>query len=476
MPKERPPLENMTLRQLRKVASEYGISRYSRMRKSQLLEAIEEIDSQKFGTPNPSRALEAQEEVEAAKFSLVGQNYPITNSLSSVDEGLADLPTGYGESQIVMMPRDPEWAYAYWEVSNEHKEMFRSQGGQQLALRIYDVTDIDLDYQTPHSIQEYPCDELAREWYLPIPVSDRDYVVEIGYRCVDGRWLELARSAATRIPPVYPAEWIDDQFITVSWEEELQGKTFYEFPVPTKSYVLAGVHDDLFGLSKEAEAKRIAGSLFGSMHQVVKPQETVSSFIFPSGVGMWASGVGETMSGVGQIMSGAGIGQIMSGVGMSGAGLGYTTSGIGYTTSGVGMSGVGIGQIMSGVGMSGAGIGYTTSGIGYTTSGVGMSGVGIGIGYTTSGVGMSGVGIGIGYTTSGVGMSGVGQIMSGAGIGYTTSGIGYTTSGVGMSGAGIGIGYTTSGMGMSGVGQIMSGAGIGYTTSGIGYTTSGVGM
>ncbi|MBE9146931.1 DUF4912 domain-containing protein, partial [Planktothrix mougeotii] len=410
MPKERPPLEDMTLRKLRKVASEYGISRYSRMRKSQLLEAIQEIESQKFGTPNPSRALEAQEEVEVAKFSVVSQNYQIDDSLSSVDEGLVDLPIGYGESQIVMMPRDPEWAYAYWDVSNEHKEMCRRQGGQQLALRIYDVTDIELKSQSPHSIQEYPCDELAREWYLPVPVSDRDYVVEIGYRCVDGRWLGLARSAATRIPPVYPAEWIDDQFITVSWDEELQGKTFYEFPVPSKTYVLAGVHDDLFGLSREAEAKRIAGSLFGSMHQVVKPQETVSSFIFPSGVGMWASGVGETlsgvgMSGVGQIMSGAGIGQIMSGVGMSGAGLGYTTSGIG---------------------MSGVGLGYTQSGVGYTTSGVGMSGAGLGIGQTMSGIGMSG-----------------------AGLGYTQSGVGYTTSGVGMSGAGLGIGQTLSGIGMS---------------------------
>jgi hypothetical protein len=33
----------MTLRQLRKVASEYGISRYSRMRKSQLLASIQEV-------------------------------------------------------------------------------------------------------------------------------------------------------------------------------------------------------------------------------------------------------------------------------------------------------------------------------------------------------------------------------------------------------------------------------------------------
>ncbi|WP_071783150.1 DUF4912 domain-containing protein, partial [Planktothrix prolifica] len=476
MSKERPPLETMTLRQLRKVASEYGISRYSRMRKSQLLEAIEEIESQKFGTPNPSRALEAQEEVEVAKFSLAGQNYQIADSLSSVDEGLADLPGGYGESQIVMMSRDPESAYTYWDVSNEQKEMFRRQGGQQLALRIYDVTDIDLDSQSPHSIQEYPRDELAREWYLPIPVSDRDYVVEIGYRCVDGRWLELARSAATRIPPVYPTEWIDDQFITVSWEEELKGKTFYEFPVPKKSYVLAGVHSDVFGLSKEAESKRIAGSFFGSMHQVVKPEKAVSSFIFPSGVGMWASGVGEVQSGVGLGYTQSGVGQTQSGIGLSGVGLGigYTQSGIGYTQSGVGYTQSGVGQTQSGIGLSGVGlgIGYTQSGIGYTQSGVGYTESGAGLGYTQSGIGLSGVGLGIGYTQSGIGytQSGVGYTESGAGLGYTQSGIG-------LSGVGLGIGYTQSGIGytQSGVGYTESGAGLGYTQSGIGYTQSGIG-
>ena len=48
MAKERPPLEEMTLRQLRKVASEYSISRYSRMRKSQLLAAIQEVQRSKI--------------------------------------------------------------------------------------------------------------------------------------------------------------------------------------------------------------------------------------------------------------------------------------------------------------------------------------------------------------------------------------------------------------------------------------------
>ncbi|HSF72355.1 MAG TPA: DUF4912 domain-containing protein [Microcoleus sp.] len=355
MAKERPPLEEMTLRQLRRVASECGVSRYSRMRKSQLLASIQEIQRTKFSY-SPSRKLEAQEAVEAAKFEL-GQEDRTGGSLSSVDEGLADLPNGYGESRVVLMPRDPEWAYTYWDIPNDRKEELRRQGGQQLALRIYDVTDVNLDTQSPHSIQEYPCDELAREWYVPIPVSDRDYAIDIGYRCADGRWLVLARSAEVRVPPVYPSDWIEDQFITLDWEEELQGKTFAELVPPAKKLAKANgggfstsnaIYEQIFGMAESAEALRVAGSIFGSMQHVAGSvqqvgihEQALSSYVFPSGVGMWAV---PTMSGL-----------TMSGVGMSA-----------LTASGVGMSGL----TMSGVGMSG----LTMSGFGM--SGVGMSGVG----------------------------------------------------------------------------------------------------
>ncbi|MEA5506934.1 DUF4912 domain-containing protein [Halotia wernerae UHCC 0503] len=318
MAKERPPLEEMTLRQLRKVASECSISRYSRMRKSQLLAAIQEVQRNKVSL-SPSRSLEAQETVEAAKFEL-GQEDRTGGSLADVDEGLADLPAGYGDSRIVLLPRDPQWAYTYWDVPNEHKEELRRQGGQQLALRIYDVTDIDLDHQSPHSIQEYPSDELAREWYIPIPVSDRDYVIDIGYRAADGRWLVLARSARVHIPPVYPSDWIEDVFVTVNFEEDLRDKTVYELVPPAKKIaIIAGaragangsnpIYDQIFGMAESAEAQRVAGSLFGSMQQVpgsARPEEAISSYIFPSGVGMWAvpTASGLTMSGAG--MSGVG--------------------------------------------------------------------------------------------------------------------------------------------------------------------------
>lgn len=293
-------LDDMTLRQLRRVASEYEVSRYSRMRKTELIDAIEAARSSRTSSvPTPSVDVEGQTEVEASKF--VPSTEPIPPEvLASVDEGLPDLPSGYGESRIVLMPRDPQWAYAYWDIPNDHKEELRRQGGARLALRFYDVTDIDISYQAPHSLQQYECDEMAREWYLPIPVSDRDYAIEIGYLCNDGRWLLLARSTPVHIPPVYPSDWIEDHFMTVGWDQDLRGKTVMTLTHPSRRSPESDnpIYQEIFGMAESAEAQRVAGSLFGSMQHVAGSLMSsfavpVSSYVFPSGVGMWAGmGVG----------------------------------------------------------------------------------------------------------------------------------------------------------------------------------------
>jgi len=319
MSDNRPPLEEMTLRQLRRVASEYEVSRYSRMRKDQLIAAIEQAMRQTPSAAPAIQSMPSQETVEAAKFD-VGQTDLTSETLAAVDETLSDLPEGYGDSRIVLMPRDPQWAYTYWDVPNSHREELRRQGGIRLALRFYDVTDIDVNSQRPHSVQQYECDELAREWYLPVPVSDRDYLIEIGYICADGRWLVLARSLPIHIPPVYPSEWMDDQFITVSWDESLEGKTFLELVPPGKksSEVSDAIYSRIFGMAEDVEAQRVAGSLYGSMQMAGSESVSsfsmaapVSSYVFPSGVGMWAQSASVTG---------------MSGIGMSGVGLGFSAS------------------------------------------------------------------------------------------------------------------------------------------------------
>lgn len=366
MAKERPPIEEMTLRQLRRVAAEYEISRYSRMRKSQLLKAIQSAKLGDLVGQHEQKNVEERETVEVKKYEL-GQPSAVAvaeaTELGMVDWNLGELPDGYGEARIVLLPRDPQWAYAYWDIPDADKEAVRRQGGQQLSLRIYDATDLNLDYQMPHTVQEYACDEMAREWYLPIPLSDRSYVVEIGYRCNDGRWLMLARSSAIHVPPVYPTDWAEDYFLSIPWEQNLIGRTFFTLMPKQRSGVAKEVHDE------PITEQRQPGSIYGSMHLA---ESVVSSFA-----------------------SGAGMAAVPGSAQMPGAGLETTVPGsLQMTASGVGMVSVPGSVQMSGVGLETAlrvpgSIQFTASGLGFlTTSGMGM--------LTTSGVGM--------LTTSGMGM------------------------------------------------------------------------
>jgi hypothetical protein len=74
------------------------------------------------------------------------------------------------------------------------------------------------------------------------------------------------------------------------------------------------IYDQVFDLAQGAETMRMAGSLYGSMPHIpgsMAPEQALSSYVFPSGVGMWAV---PTMSGIN-----------MSGVGM-GLGYGYGVS------------------------------------------------------------------------------------------------------------------------------------------------------
>jgi hypothetical protein len=316
----------MTLRQLRKVAAELEISRYSRMRKSQLLADIQTILMAKGSASSQieSSNSETQEIVEASKFDLGSEETEENlEPLAAIDKSIGELPSGYGESRIVLLPRDPQWAYVYWDVPNSQKEELRKQGGQQLALRLYDATDVNLDYQTPNNLQEYNSDELAREWYLPIPISDRDYVAELGYRCADGRWLVLTRSKVVHVPPVFPSEWVEDNFITVPWDQTLKGQTFFNLVPPSKKQAPEpeqtsttstnsdSSYDEIFNIARDAEVQRISGSLYGSMQHesgIGMVPESISSYIFPSGAGLFAgAGAAGAISASGINYSGYGL-------------------------------------------------------------------------------------------------------------------------------------------------------------------------
>ncbi|MEB3259885.1 MAG: DUF4912 domain-containing protein, partial [Cyanobacteriota bacterium] len=190
-------LASLSLRQLREMARSIGILRYSSENREGLTEAI-------AGRVNDG--------------SLPLSDLAGLADLAALEAEMSPPPRPSEETRVVFLPRDPQWAYVFWEISEDDREEALRNGAQQLCLRVADVTGLAGGSSHPHTLQEVVVDSHATEWYLPVPLSDRDYRVELGYRKGGGGWISLAHSSVARVPALHPSEQILDQFIPFSLE------------------------------------------------------------------------------------------------------------------------------------------------------------------------------------------------------------------------------------------------------------------
>jgi phosphate transport system substrate-binding protein len=99
-------------------------------------------------------------------------------------------------SHIILVPRDKQTAYAYWELNSEDRDRAIAQGGQQFVLRVSDAHGQVIDGQNHHSFRQYDLSTGDNDHHFNLPAIDRDYVAEVGYLTRDQRWISLARSTA----------------------------------------------------------------------------------------------------------------------------------------------------------------------------------------------------------------------------------------------------------------------------------------
>ncbi len=110
-------------------------------------------------------------------------------------------------TRIIFTPRTPKWAYVSWYISDSdklkqvinHQKTLQNKRSMTLAVRLYDVTNLDLSYQLPELVQQYECETAIHDCYIPIPTGERDYMTEIGYLINDHQWLCLARSGTVHV-------------------------------------------------------------------------------------------------------------------------------------------------------------------------------------------------------------------------------------------------------------------------------------
>jgi len=92
------------------------------------------------------------------------------------------IPRHYNETQIRAMVRDPEWAYAYWEIKEtELRGLKKNPKYRGLYLRVHDVKDVRYDGTNSNSYFDIPLKMHDDHWYIHLPQAASSYVLELIY-------------------------------------------------------------------------------------------------------------------------------------------------------------------------------------------------------------------------------------------------------------------------------------------------------
>jgi uncharacterized protein len=133
-------------------------------------------------------------------------------------EPTPEIPFGYGENELALMARDPEWAYAYWEITAETMEITRNRYGREvegasMVLRVYDITDLD-GAQAENGFYDITIFGGARDWFIHLQRPGGQYYCEIGLITISGRFIGLLKSNPISLPPRSASSVVDEKWMS----------------------------------------------------------------------------------------------------------------------------------------------------------------------------------------------------------------------------------------------------------------------
>jgi len=117
-----------------------------------------------------------------------------------------ELPQQYNIDKLVLLPRDPYWAYAYWEISKKTIDRIKKYDPVNLFLCIVEI-------QGDHEFTAFEIQVgTAPNWYLDLKKSNTWFKVKLIYKTADCP-IELNTSEAIHTPPDYVSPRIEETYI-----------------------------------------------------------------------------------------------------------------------------------------------------------------------------------------------------------------------------------------------------------------------
>lgn len=148
-----------------------------------------------------------------------------SNEQGYIDRG-GPLPDGYGDTLIVLLPRDPQWIFAYWEISDKTRNEITQKYGANIfqkakaAIRVYDVTHVNFNGQNANRSFDIFITPESKNWYIYVGMPKRSYCADLGLLVDDGVFITLARSNVVATPAGSVSDIYDEQWMLVKEDFE----------------------------------------------------------------------------------------------------------------------------------------------------------------------------------------------------------------------------------------------------------------
>lgn len=147
--------------------------------------------------PSTIAGLAEEDQIRAAKY------LPRELPKRLFEEERFAFPETYGADRVRLLVRDPEWIFAYWDVSSgSMKNLVRSLGERAFALSRLTLRVVDPVSGGRSDILLPPG---SRWWYIRTDAARRTYRAEIGVTLPSGEFRRLAESNTVVTPRVGPS-------------------------------------------------------------------------------------------------------------------------------------------------------------------------------------------------------------------------------------------------------------------------------
>ncbi len=198
----------------RKVSSKRAISRKRTSLRRKSSTAKRRFPSKKEILPSTlsfKQKREEEEKVEISKFTAVQTPQPMPRYT---------LPSRYNDNRLVLIPRDPWWIHAYWDISEEKiKEVISAipvyeKEGIIWNLRVHDVSDIrDFNGHNSHFFFDLKINFDAGNWYINVNAPQREWCVEIGFKTKKDNFFVVLRSNIIKTPYFGISDVVDEEWV-----------------------------------------------------------------------------------------------------------------------------------------------------------------------------------------------------------------------------------------------------------------------